>query len=351
MKKIISGIQQMGIGNRDVHQLWTWYRKAFGADVKVFEEAAEAPLMTQYTGGEVHKRNAVLAMNMQGGGGFEIWQFTSREPLKPKKDVQLGDLGIAACKLKARNVKKAYDYFKKQDYYLHNTPTEDTRGNLHFYVSDPEGNLFEIVQGNDWFGKTKAVTGGVFGAVIGVSDIEKSLPLYRDLLEHNMILSDKTEVFPDLFGIPGGARKMRRVVLQNGSDRKGPFGKLLGNSQIELLQCLDETPAKIFENRYWGDLGFIHLCFDVKHMDALKLELEANDYPFTIDSANSFDMGEAAGRFAYIEDPDGTLIEFVETHKIPLIKKLNWYLDLRKRPAEKALPWWVFKAMSLSRVK
>jgi len=43
-----------------------------------------------------------------------------------------------------------------------------------------------------------------------------------------------------------------------------------------------------------------------------------------------FDMGEAAGRFSYIEDPDGTLIEFVETHKIPIFKKLGWYLHLEK---------------------
>ncbi len=351
MKKIISGIQQMGIGNRDVHALWSWYRQAFGVDVKIFEEAAEAPLMTRYTGGEIHKRNAVLAMNMQGGGGFEIWQFTSREPQPPAQEVQLGDLGINACKLKARNVKKAYEAFKKRGYFLLSKLVEDPRGNPHFYLSDPEANIFEVVQGNDWFGKTKALTGGVFGATIGVSDIDKSLPLYRDLLDHQLVLSDQTAVFPDLFGVAGGERKMRRVVLQNGSDREGPFGKLLGNSQIELIQVLDEVPNKLFANRYWGDLGFIHLCFDVKHMDALKLECAANGFPFTIDSANSFDMGEAAGRFAYIEDPDGTWIEFVETHKIPILKKLGWYLDLRKRAPEKPLPWWIFKAMSLNRVK
>ena len=46
-------------------------------------------------------------------------------------------------------------------------------------------------------------------------------------------------------------------------------------------------------------------------------------------------MGEAAGHFAYIEDPDGTLIEFVETLKIPIIKKLGWYINLEKRAPEK----------------
>jgi hypothetical protein len=62
-------------------------------------------------------------------------------------------------------------------------------------------------------------------------------------------------------------------------------------------------------------------------------------------------MGEAAGRFAYIEDPDGTLIEFVETHKIPILKKWNLYYDLRKRKTQKPLPSLLLWAMSLMRVK
>jgi hypothetical protein len=58
-------------------------------------------------------------------------------------------------------------------------------------------------------------------------------------------------------------------------------------------------------------------------------------------------MGEASGHFTYIEDPDGTLIEFVETHKIPIIKKFNWYLDMRKRNREKQLPKILFWLMGL----
>jgi len=58
-------------------------------------------------------------------------------------------------------------------------------------------------------------------------------------------------------------------------------------------------------------------------MDHLKKECEEAGFHFTVDSAESFDMGEAAGHFSYIEDPDGTLIEFVETHKIPIIKNTD----------------------------
>ena len=125
----------------------------------------------------------------------------------------------------------------------------------------------------------------------------------------------------------------------------------MGPSEIELIQVLNKTPRKIFEGRDWGDRGYIHLCFDINGMDELKALCESKGFPFTVDSANSFDMGEAAGRFSYIEDPDGSLIEFVETHKLPIMKKLGWYKNLKNRDPKKPLPDWMLKAMWYTRVK
>ena len=92
---IISGIQQIGIGNPSVYDAFKWYRQTFGADVPVFDEAAEAALMLPYTGGEPRQRHAILALNMQGGGGLEIWQYTSREPEPPAQPLFIGDLGLS----------------------------------------------------------------------------------------------------------------------------------------------------------------------------------------------------------------------------------------------------------------
>ncbi|MFW5737799.1 MAG: VOC family protein, partial [Spirochaetota bacterium] len=100
MSYIISGIQQIGIGVTSVETAWEWYRRAFGMDVPVFQEAAEAPFMTRYTGGKVESRNAVLAINLAGGGGFEIWQYTSRTPVGPAREPRLGDIGIFAGVMK-----------------------------------------------------------------------------------------------------------------------------------------------------------------------------------------------------------------------------------------------------------
>jgi hypothetical protein len=74
-------------------------------------------------------------------------------------------------------------------------------------------------------------------------------------------------------------------------------------------------------------------------------------HPFTVDGGAGFEMGDAAGHFSYVEDPDGALIEFVETRKVPILKKLNWFLDLSKRDPEKPLPDWMLKALRFNRQK
>jgi len=355
-EKIISGIQQIGIGVTNVHEAWDWYREHFGMDIRIFEESAVAELMLPYTGGKPRKRHAALAMNMQGGGGFEIWQYVDRTPDAPKQPVMAGDLGIYIAKIKARNVRAVFEHFKSQGLNVGSLQTGPD-GMEHFFIHDPYGNIFQVVEGHGWFSlEKKKHTGAAFGAIIGVSDIEKSRKLYSDILGYDTVVYDKEGVFGDFAGLPGGDRTFRRVLLMHSKPRLGSFSRVLGPSVMELIQVKDHEAVKIFKNRFWGDLGFIHLCYDIKGMSALRAECREKGFDFTVDSTNTlktdtFDMGEAAGHFAYIEDPDGTLIEFVETDKIPILKKIGWYLDLRKRDPRKPLPNWILNALKLNRIK
>lgn len=354
MEKIISGIQQMGIGVPNVPEIWKWYRKFFGVNVRLFEDAAEAPLMTKYTGEKVQSRTATLALSMDGGGGFEIWQYTSRNTEKASFDIKIGDLGLYACRIKSHDVQASFDYYTKNGAKIVGELYTRPDGSRHFFTEDPNGNLFNIVEGKGWFSDTKHPSrcGAVAGAMIGVSDIEAAKKLYADVLGYSKVVYDETEVFSCFQEIPRGKSRFRRVLLSHPEERKGPFAQLLGPTEIELIQCLDRDDIrKIFENRFWGDWGFIHLCFDVQGMDQLKKDCTAAGFPFTVDSGDTFDMGEAGGRFTYIEDPDGTLIEFVETHKVPIMKKWGWYINLKKRNPEKHLPKFMLKAMGLSKVR
>jgi hypothetical protein len=138
MEQLISGIQQIGIGIPDAGAYFTWFRRTFGFNVKIFDDEAQATLMTRYTGGEVHARRAILAMNMNGGGGAEIWQFTSRKTNYPETPVHFGDYGINAVKIKTTDVEAAFAQLEnKVDCSpLYNTPNNDKT----FWVKDSFGN-------------------------------------------------------------------------------------------------------------------------------------------------------------------------------------------------------------------
>jgi catechol 2,3-dioxygenase-like lactoylglutathione lyase family enzyme len=353
---IISGIQQMGIGVTNVEEAWKWYIDQFGMDCRIFEDEAVAKLMLPYTGGEHRSRHAVLAMNLQSGGGFEIWQYKGRDPVTIKEEIMIGDLGIIACKIKAKDVQESLSLYQKKGIQVPAVAVEDPSGKRTFFLKDPYGNIFQLVEATDWFRNEKKGTGGSYGAVIGVSDIEKARVLYSDILGYDEVVYDTKGIFSDLADLPGGSKECRRVLLKRSKPFTGAFSKVLGQSVIELISTPLKPGKKIFEGRFWGDPGFIHLCYDMHGFDDLKNFCENKGFPFTVDTkksqdGNSFDMGEAAGHFAYIEDPDGTLIEFVETHKVPILKRFGWYLDLRKRDPEKSLPDWIVKTLKFSRVK
>lgn len=349
MQDYISGIQQIGIGVKDATDCLHQYARLFGMDTLVFNDVSDARLMTRYTGGTVYKRQALLSLNLQGGGGFEIWQFKNRQPSEPVQPPQYGDLGIYGPKLKCADIEKAYKTFSKEKKLQVSPLQKDEQGNAHFWVRDCQQNVFNIVKGNNWFQKGNKPVGGVAGAVIGVSDMKSSLCFYKSLLNIDKEVYDKIVFAED--GFNGKEQQYRKVLLLKAPSGNGAFGKLLGSVEIELVQCLDRKPLKIYENRFWGDCGFIHLCFDVFDMYGLKKQAEQNGYSFTVDSIDSFEMEKASGRFCYMEDPDGTLIELVETHKVPLYKKWGLYLNVKKRGIKKPLPDWMIKLLSLSKVR
>lgn len=346
---MINGIQQVGIGTRDVHTSWKWYRQHFGFDTPVFNEEAEAPLMTRYTGGESQSRHAILAMNLNGGGGMEIWQFKSRTPVSPS-GFSLNQTGILVTRLKcqtADTARKAMNGHRGV-----NPMVQDPVGKPAFSVTDPFGNAFIVAESDNFFRKKHTVYGGIEGVVIGVSDMQRSLDFYRNVLEMDNIVYDRTGVFEDFKHLEGGDQTFHRVRITPSKRHRGAFSEVFGDFYIELIEVKSQSAGDHrFEDRFWGDPGFIHLCFDVNEMGRIKTRAEKMGSPFTIDSGETFSMGEAAGRFAYLEDPDGTLIELVETDKITVSKKLGWYLTLSDSRKKKPLPRWIFSVVALNRVK
>lgn len=345
---MISGIQQIGVGTENFRKSWNWYIDMFGVDVKILEDDTVAERMLPYTGGKPQQRHACIAVSLQGGGGFEIWQYSKRKPEPCPFTISVGDLGIFAAKLNCRDVEAFHREVSSK--WENCTSLEILPdGTPCFYMKDIYGNCFQIVENRKVFIEQNRLTGGMSGAVIGVTDMEASIKFYGEVLGYDIVRSDTTGIFSESGIMPAADKICRRVILA-APKRKGAFAELFGDTTIELVQALERTPRKIYEGRYWGDPGFIQICFDVTNMKALGAFCTEKGHPFTVDSCpdgEQFDMGDASGHFTYIEDPDGTLIEFVETHKVPVVKKLGWFIDMRKRNPEKALPKFLFRMMGL----
>ena len=349
----IGGIQQVGVGCENFYESWQWYIDHFGANIRILEDDTVAERMLPYTGGQPQKRHACIAVNLQGGSGFEIWQYSERKPCPAAFDISAGDTGIFAVKIRSNNVKEFHRELSAK--YNNVGPLSKTPdGRPTFWIRDPWGNHFQVASGNDVYLDQGRYNGGVCGAVIGVTDMHAAINFYSEVLGYERMVFNEEGIFSDWSIMPGSEGRFRRVLLAPMKQPKGPFSELFGKSYIELVQPLERTPRKIYEGRYWGDPGFIQVCFDVSGMRALGEFCAEHGHPFTVDSCPNderFDMGEASGHFTYIEDPDGTLIEFVETQKIPVLKKLGIYIDMTKRDPLKPLPKFLFRLMGLTKIK
>jgi catechol 2,3-dioxygenase-like lactoylglutathione lyase family enzyme len=194
------------------------------------------------------------------------------------------------------------------------------------------------------------LTGGIGGVTIAVSDLDKGREFYKNVLGLSETFTSYKAPVNDWQGLPlTGTGYARSILISPKGAQPGAFGKLLGQYEVELIQANPPLNGHLFENRFWGDQGYIHLCFDIKGYDEhIRICNEAG-HPLTIDSG-AFNMGDAAGRFSYNEDPDGTLLEWVETYKVPILKKIGWFLKLQHKPPKKHLPNWMVKALRFSAV-
>ena len=350
---VICGVQQIGVGVFNVVEAYNWYIKAFGCDIKVVDDYGVAERMLPYTGGKPRPRRAVLAANMKGGGGFEVWEPKDNNITPPAEPAMLGDYGISVGKLKALDIQKAYEHIHSTKGATILSPVMTSPyGARHFYLRDPYGNIFEIVEDSYCLvNDDRYPIGGTHGPVIGVSDMDRSLEYYAKLIGYDKVIFDKTDVFDDLKYVPGGDGRFRRVVITTSEPLAGPLCELYGTACIELLQAYDRTPKKIFEGRLWGDPGFIQICYDVRNMDGMRERVRSLGGDFICDSGTDFKMEAADGRFTYVEDPDGTLIELVETFKIPILKKLGIFLNLANKDSRKPLPTLITRALVFMRVK
>ena len=102
---------------------------------------------------------------------------------------------------------------------------------------------------------------GVNNVGIGVSDMDRSLKWYGDLLGFTEVLFDYTGSLPGMEKVTGKpVTKARVVMLKNQS--AGPLG--LGMFRlVQLLPPDKPEPCTVGESTNWGDIGIAEICFNV----------------------------------------------------------------------------------------
>jgi len=339
MYKRINGLQHIGVAVSDMDKSLRFYRKFFGLDIPFFDSVQPAPLMDVYTRNSTITKRASMVMNLQGGCAIEVIRPTSFEPVKAKNAVQMGDLGIFITQVKCRDLHASHHFCQQQDASGLTAIQKDPLGRETFYIQDPDGNLWQYVQGDSWYTNSGHHSGGVLGCTTGVSDMDKAMKLYAGLLGFDEVLYDTTAVFADWSELPSGKQSYRRVLLTQSNQPGGGFARVTGK------------PNFIFEDRIWADTGFAHIGFDVKGMKALGEDLARSGYGFTCDSSNALSMGNTKVHCTYIHDDDRTLIEMIEVYKVPIIEKWGVFLNVEKRDPLKPLPDFMLKALRFSRIK
>lgn len=351
MEYRINGFQHIGVAVSDMDHSLKFYRKYFGLDIPFFDSVAAAPLMQSHTQGDVITKRASMVLNLAGGCAMEVIQATSFTAKGPSFQPELGDLGIYVTQVKCPDITAAHQFATNQGDVKTTSLRKRFDGSDTFFLFDPDGNVFQYVTGGEWYTQPRGISGGVMGCTIGVSDMDRALELYRDILGYDKIALDVEGVHQEWSGLPGAERNFRRVVLEQSRPPGGGFAKISARNFIELVEDKDRKPRRIFEDRIWADLGFVHLGLDVRGMKPLGEALAGKGFAFRCDSNDALDMGNTKVHCTYIDDPDETWLEMIEVHKVPIVEKWGIYLNVAKRDPEKPLPDFMLKALRFSRIK
>jgi catechol 2,3-dioxygenase-like lactoylglutathione lyase family enzyme len=146
----------------------------------------------------------------------------------------------------------------------------------------------------------------VFHAAISVSDLDRSVAFYRDILGLQLVIGP-TEVFEGEelskgVGVPGAV--LRQAIL---SAEEG---------MVELIEYIrperaeESPPPQNF-------LGAIHIAFRVDDADERMKALQKKGVDF-LTPLNIVEKGPLKGwKWVYFKDPDGIILELVELDQDP----------------------------------
>jgi catechol 2,3-dioxygenase-like lactoylglutathione lyase family enzyme len=147
---------------------------------------------------------------------------------------------------------------------------------------------------------------------LGVRDYERSLHFYRDLLgfqvAQELTETDRTD-YQD--GISERSRRSYRIaVLRYSKDTGAPYGMSEDAPVIAMIAPLGAPPTGAAIKA--DQVGISHIGVWVKRLDAICEDLKSKGVKFAAQPHTGAKTKQGTIRSAFIEDPDGILIQLDE---------------------------------------
>lgn len=138
---------------------------------------------------------------------------------------------------------------------------------------------------------------------IGVASAKRSHDFYRKVMGFTIKLNDHEEEMEQMVSIIGSLESMRIIMAMNPR----------GGGVVEIVEHTSSKPRPLPEDARWGDIGYLAMGVGAYGLDGLLPSLESAGVDVV---TPVIDLGIERGgawRSAFIRDPDGLLIELLET--------------------------------------
>ena len=142
---------------------------------------------------------------------------------------------------------------------------------------------------------------GVHHACVSVSDMEKSLAFYRDVLGMKEEMNLKFDADPVMMDLQGTKPKQHLVMLS------------AGNAIVELIQYIE--PKGKPDTRRTCDFGTSHVCFqvdDIKKAYEQAVAKGVNTFHKPPDFINGSGTPLDGHGYVYFRGPDNEIVEFMQ---------------------------------------
>ena len=325
---MINTLQHVGVGVRNVDTTYAFYRRNFGYKVKLNDITTASEEMASVLG-SVETMRIMMAANIKGGGIIELVEHKSKPITSLPEENLYSHLGVLEIGYRVLDIEKVVADFETRGVEMITSIRDLDLGNgrrwRYAFLKDPDGLPLQLTEDIKPGAPvpSKAEVHGVSHVSIGVSDLKRSIPFYQSVLEFDRLVCEFEGLVPEINPATGDFLQRRMAILERSADPSGALAGLLPRGAVKLIEIPNGKGRHLYDGRIWGDVGCMEFCLDVSDLMATVAAMTEKGIDLYLPPVE-MNMGTGSkGLVAYIRDPDGTTVEFVE------VKSIFWLSSAR----------------------